>query len=100
MAYVVFAKFTYAWVGDGIGFLSGPYGGTGSQPTGLPAVQGAGAQGIPVFSGYTQVPGGDAPTLANLNTALSTAATQAQSMLTANNNALATAIQNWATGGG
>ena len=80
MAYQVNIKATYSWVGDGVGPLTNP-----------------GAQSFPIFSGQVAVPGGDAPSLANLETALTNAVTAAETQLTT---ALVAQIQGWATGGG
>lgn len=80
MAYQVSLKATFAWVGDGVGPLTNP-----------------GAQSFPVFSGQVAVAGGDAPTQAQFQAALGSAATAAEANVTA---ALTTQMQNWAKGGG
>ena len=72
MAYQLLATFTVAWVGDGAGQMSVP----GAQV--LTQVMNQSTNGV------IQIPGGDAPSTANITTACNSMATAAAAKLNAN----------------
>jgi hypothetical protein len=81
--YVLTGSFSISWVGDGVGSLSVPSAQT--LKVSIPRSQ----------AGQVPVPGGDAPSTANISTACTTAATALAAQLNANIGQ----IQGFATGG-
>lgn len=85
MAYVLNWSATISWVGDGVGQFQGTQ--DGAPRLNVSTKFGAN-------SGAIQVPGGDAPSTANVSTACTTAGTNMATAL----NAAITQIDGWATG--
>lgn len=88
MAYQVFGSITIAWVGDGTGPMSVP---SAQSMTANNLVLGIGTTNS---GGAIQVPGGDAPSTANVATACATLATNLAAALNVN----IAGIQGWASG--
>lgn len=88
MAYQVFGSITVAWVGDGSGPMSVPSA-QSMTVNNLPLGLGTATNGGPV-----QVPGGDAPSTANIVTACASLATALSTALNVN----IAGIQGWASG--
>lgn len=96
MAFVLKYKIDIAWVPDGVGPMEVPTSGvltffpSAANPAGVSLGSGAFAQG-------SLIPGANAPTLANIATALTNLSTDVQAQITA---AVLARIQAFATGGG
>lgn len=82
MAYQIYGSFTIAWVGDGCGQMS------------MPSAQVLEVVAAPNLGNQVQVPGGDAPSTANVSTASTTLATTLAALL----NAKIGQIQGFASG--
>lgn len=103
MAYVVRAFYEICWIGDGGGTVLGGGQSQANNP-GFTGADGSGSVASAQMRRYQtaeQIPGGDAPTLANILTALNScasdlAAASGTVKITAAELAL---IQAWATGG-